>query len=257
MRLLPLGERRDPVLPPSRNLFRPTAPALKKPRYAGRATPDRVLKIAPKAVVFEAPGGGYLLFDPNKRKRLEHEVKLLEPADEAPRVLDVGRVFSPYTHAWSTDGKTLFGVSRRELWRCDRASLEVEVIEQAGDTIRHIAVAGDLLAIAGPDSFTLRRVEDGAEVHRERGAGGFVGTVGAGRFLLQSSLGAGKLFAVRGDAFELVASHSGALMGAWDEDGETYVNVSIDELTGRRQTKDLVATHVLDDLDDLYPAEWS
>ena len=125
-----------------------------------------------------------------------------------------------------------------------------------GTKLTAIAVAGQLVAVEGPDRFTVHTVADRREVTSERGGEGRVVALRDGRFLLQSSQGVARLYALRGEECELVASLNEPIMGAWEEGGVLYANLSVDRGTGARKLEDLVRTYRIVGIDDLYPAAW-
>ncbi len=45
-------------------------------------------------------------------------------------------------------------------------------------------------------------------------------------------------------------------MACWNEGGQTWVNISTDDGTGNIDTKELVHTYRLGDIEALYPKDW-
>ena len=256
---LPLEDTGKEVRALSGRLFKSTTPAAKKPRFADYVLPNAVDELLnPRTVPFRAPDGGYLLFVPDKKKRLEHHAELLEPDTDKPVRLETRRAFHPFPHAWTAAGDRLFLGCKNELWCIERANYESRCIEQnaSGTRVPAIAIAGDLLAWEGPDRFTIRSLASGKDIVQERRGEGVVAALAGRRFLLQSSQGVSRLYAVRGEEAQLVASSSQRILAAWEEGGEAFVNLSLASLSSPVGVDDEVRTHRLVGLDALYPESW-
>ncbi|RZO66320.1 MAG: hypothetical protein EVA89_00465 [Sandaracinaceae bacterium] len=212
-----------------------------------------------RTAVFPTPRDGHLLYLPKKGKAEQYEVGFLADGAKKVEKLKAGLSWSPFPHAWSPDGAHLLVCAKHELFGVRFPAMDTRKIDgrSAGQRFAAVDAAGQLYATEDSEHFTVRALEDDRVLLQERGAEGRVAFLEDGRFLLQSSLGVTRLYAVRGLELKLVAGLSELTMGCWEEGGQTFVNLSVDELTGRREVADLVRTCAVGDLDALYPEGWS
>lgn len=249
VKVLPLELSTTQRRPDPSRLFFPKAPILAKNPRARSIPPPLVPRLSKGDTVFEAPHGSYLVFR-KRRGDTALQPHLLGPDDEAARKLDVPPAWFPTPHAWTPDGKILFVACKHELWRVAVETGDAERVDSRspGQRFESLAVVGRLLASEDSDAFIVRSF-DGREVVRERGGEGKVWSLRSGTALLQSSCNVGRLYRVAGEQCELAAVlNAKSVTACWEEDGETWLNVTLVDPNERRDT---VLTYRALELDEI------
>ncbi len=248
-------QRCEQVIRPLRqDLFRPTAPALKDPRYADHAIPDHVLPLAKgRTAVFPTPDGGHLLYLPKKKRPQQHDLGYLAPGATKVDKLDAGQSWWPFPHAWSPDGAQLFVCARNELFGIRFPQRDARRIDhrQPGQRFDAISTSTGLYAVVDDDHLTVRTLDDDHIILQHPASGGCVAFLGD-RFLLTSTQNQSALYAVDGTHLTPVAHARVAVMHCWEEDGHFYANLSTDDLSGNIDSKELVHTYRVGEVEGLW-----